>query len=59
MSRVSAASYLMQFLIDFKTPVVSTLEMSTVGLITQRLVADPAEHEASCFVRHPELDIAR
>ena len=45
-----------QVLVGFKHLVVSTLEVSAVGLIPQRIVADPAEHKASHFVRHPELD---
>jgi hypothetical protein len=35
---------------------VSTLEVSTLGLIPQCLMADPTEHEASCLIRHPQLD---
>jgi hypothetical protein len=45
-----------QLLIRCEHLVVSTFEVSTVCLIPQRLVADPAEHKASRFVRHPELD---
>jgi hypothetical protein len=47
-----------QVLINFKHLVVSTLEVSTVGLIPQCFVADPTEHEASSLVGHPKLDPA-
>jgi hypothetical protein len=45
-----------QLLIGFKHLVVSTLEVSTLGVIPQRIMTDPAEHEASGFVRHPKLN---
>jgi hypothetical protein len=44
--------------ISFKHLVVSSLEVSTIGVNAQRLVADPAEHKASYFIRHPELNTA-
>jgi hypothetical protein len=47
-----------QFLIGFKHLVVSTLEVSTLGVIPQRIMTYPAEHEASGFVRHPKLNTA-
>ena len=41
--------------ISLKDLVVSTLEVNTRGLIPQRLMTNSAEHQASHFVRHPEL----
>src|SRR6476646_6368151 len=44
--------------IGLKDLVVSALEVNTCGLIPQRFVTNPAKHEASRLVRHPELDAA-
>ena len=41
--------------IGLKDLVISTLEVNTRGLIPQRLMTNSAEHQASHFVRHPEL----
>jgi hypothetical protein len=32
--------------------------VNAVGMISQRLVADPAKHQASRLVHHSELDAA-
>ena len=37
---------------------VSSVEVSTLGLTPQCFAVDSAKHKASCFVRHPELDTA-
>jgi hypothetical protein len=55
-SKSLAGHLLKKLLVGFKHLVVSTLEVSTLGLIPQRLVANPAEDKALCLIHHPEFD---
>src|SRR5512136_423510 len=47
-----------KLVIGLKYLVVRAIEVNAVGMISQRLVADPAKHQSSHLVHHPELDAA-